>query len=286
MLSSDCESDPLSETIGARDGPAAVALHGVDLAVVGEVAVGVRESPLRQRVGREALVEHHDRGLHARILQVGVELRQILRHDHALVDDRARRQRRQVEHRVFALELLLGAPAREEQPAVQRRLIDVARGVDEYLVDPRQRLQRLGAAGLAVGRHRAKAGDGEFLGLQFRREDGARPCRPLRVAVQEHQTDAEALRQLQSGVAGDRSHELGRHLDQQTAAIAGLAVSGDRAAMGQAVQRTDRGLQQPVTGRVIEVGDQPETAGIPFVCLTAQPPVHRARIPVLPRKAG
>ena len=105
MLSRLCESEPCIDTSGrmsfrsgssgelqhraARHGPAAVGLDGVDLAVVREVAERMRQPPLRQRVGREALVEHGHRGLDALVPQVREELDQVRRHHHALVDDGA-----------------------------------------------------------------------------------------------------------------------------------------------------------------------------------------------------
>jgi hypothetical protein len=112
-----------------------------------------------------------------------------------------------------------------------------------------------------------------------------RARRAIRIAVQEYEADAEARRQLESRIAGDRPHELGGHLQQQPAAVTGLAVGGNRTAMGQPVQRADRRLDQPVTRRVIEVGNQSETAGIAFVRLATQSPVGGSRITVMAREA-
>ena len=86
MLSRLCESEPVSDTSGRmsassgssgerNSGPRASAQLrlpwiGVDLAVVREIAVRMREPPLRQRVGREALVEHRHRGLEPRVVQI------------------------------------------------------------------------------------------------------------------------------------------------------------------------------------------------------------------------
>ncbi len=53
--------------------PVAVALDGVDLAVVGEQPVGVGERPGRERVGREPGVHQGQLGLEARVGQVGEE---------------------------------------------------------------------------------------------------------------------------------------------------------------------------------------------------------------------
>ena len=95
-------------------------------------------------------MEHHHRGLQARILEIGVELREVLGHDHALVDDGARGQRRNVEHGVARLEKFLGAPPRHVEPPVERGLVDVEPGVDEQLLNVRQRPQGLLTASLRV----------------------------------------------------------------------------------------------------------------------------------------
>ena len=47
---------------------------------------------------------------------------------------------------------------------------------------------------------------------------------------------------------GHRAQEPSGLLEQQPAAVAGLAVGGDRAAMRQAIERGNGGLHQPVTG--------------------------------------
>ncbi|CAB4704754.1 unannotated protein [freshwater metagenome] len=79
-----------------RAHPVAVALHRVDLTVVGDVAVGVRERPARERVGAEPTVHQRQRRLDALVGEIGEERRQLGRGEHALVDQRASAQRREV----------------------------------------------------------------------------------------------------------------------------------------------------------------------------------------------
>ena len=79
--------------------PVAVAGQRVDLAVVAQVAVRVGQRPAREGVGREARVHQGQAGLEGRVAQVGEELAQLLGGEHALVDERAGRQRREVEAR-------------------------------------------------------------------------------------------------------------------------------------------------------------------------------------------
>ena len=72
--------------------PVLVAHHGVDLAVVGDDPVGVGQRPRRERVGREARVNKGECGLETFVGEVGEEFPQLLRDEHALVDERAARQ--------------------------------------------------------------------------------------------------------------------------------------------------------------------------------------------------
>jgi hypothetical protein len=77
--------------------PVDVALQRVDLAVMGQHSEGLRQPPLREGVGRIALVIDREGGLEALVLQVGIELRHLLGQHHALVDDRPAGQRTEVQ---------------------------------------------------------------------------------------------------------------------------------------------------------------------------------------------
>ena len=88
----------------ARRHPVDVAAHGVDFAVVADEAVGVRQPPGREGVGRKALVDERERGLEIRIVQVGVVGAELGGEEHALVDQRAAAHRHDVEVVRLALE--------------------------------------------------------------------------------------------------------------------------------------------------------------------------------------
>ena len=267
-----------AEQGAASHRPGAISLHGIDLAIVGQVAVRVREPPLGQRVGGEALVKHRDRGLHARIGEVRVELHQVLRHDHALVDDGARRQRRDIERRVGLLEDFLGPPARHVELAVEGRLVDIGARIHENLFDVRQRLERLVPAGARVDVHHAEPRDLHLFPLDLDVEHAARLGRLDRVAVEEHQARRELWTQGKARLLSDRAQEARRRLDEQTAAIPGLAVGRNGAAVGQPVQGGDGGLHHPMAGVIVETRDQSKTARIPLVPAAIQAPILGARI--------
>ena len=141
----------------ARADPVEVAAQRVDLAVVADEAERMREVPRRERVGREALVHHGERGHHRLVGEVRVERADLVREQHALVDEGARRHRRDVELLAVAQgERLDGVPralADDVELALERILVDVAIAApDEHLPD--DRLDFLGTYGQAdvVGR--------------------------------------------------------------------------------------------------------------------------------------
>src|SRR4029077_7877873 len=87
VCSSDLEEGGAAEGL-ARLHPVDVAPQGVDLAVVGDVAVRMGERPGGKGVGGEALVHEGERGLHEGIRDVGEHRLDLVRREHALVDER------------------------------------------------------------------------------------------------------------------------------------------------------------------------------------------------------
>ena len=79
-----------------RRHPVDVAAQRVDLAVVRDVAVGMRQRPGREGVGGEALMHQRQRALEIRVVQVGIIGAELVGQEHALVDHRAARHRHRV----------------------------------------------------------------------------------------------------------------------------------------------------------------------------------------------
>ena len=77
--------------------PVTVAVNGVDFTIVGQEPERLRQGPARHGVGREPLVEHADRGLQVRVVQILVEVSQVGRHHQAFVGQGAVRQAADVE---------------------------------------------------------------------------------------------------------------------------------------------------------------------------------------------
>ena len=115
--------------------PVAVAHHGVDLAVVGDVAERVGQRPAREGVGREPRVDDGQRRGDALVGQVGEELVELVGRQHPLVDQGPRGQRREVD-----VGLLLRALAQAEGLPLQRHAGDARAGAGhEDLDEPRHR---------------------------------------------------------------------------------------------------------------------------------------------------
>ena len=144
--------------------PVAVALHGVDLAVVRHHAERLRERPRREGVRRVARVHESELRREALLAQVGVERLELERRDHALVDECAARERGEVRP-----ELALGALAQTEGLAVESDADErlalgvVTAGPHEELLEGRHRRARQVADVVGVDGHLAPAEDLEVL---------------------------------------------------------------------------------------------------------------------------
>ncbi|GAA3158659.1 hypothetical protein GCM10017687_91020 [Streptomyces echinatus] len=158
----DAVQVPVAEEVGDQlrltgAHPVAVALDGVDLTVVRDEAVGVRERPRREGVRGEARVDERDGRGEAAVGEVREEGLQLAGGQHALVDDRARGERREVD-----TGLALGALAQRERLAVQGDALAGAVGHEDL---PEDRHGRAGGGTQQLGGDRdlAPAEDGQPL---------------------------------------------------------------------------------------------------------------------------
>src|SRR5690606_3223553 len=78
-----------------------------------------------------------------------------------------------------------------------------------------------------------------------------------------------------------RAQELIGFLQQQPAAVTRLAVSRDCATVGEAAQRGDGRLHEPMAGLIVQVGDQPEAAAVLFEGLPVEALMFTAHAAVL-----
>ena len=131
-----------------RGHPVHVAAQRVDLAVVGDVAVRVRQRPRREGVGREALMHQRNRALEIGIVQVGVVGAELVGQEHALVDHRAAGDRHRIVVGHAPLALLVDCVgnrlAQDVEPALEIRLAQLllAQPDENLLVHGLGRLDR------------------------------------------------------------------------------------------------------------------------------------------------
>ncbi len=257
----------------ARVHPVDVPAERVDLAVVGDVAVRVRERPRRERVGGEPLVDEGQRRLHQGVGHVGEHGLDLVGREHALVDERVRRQARHVEVLAVveprARHRVLRALADHVEDALERRPVGHAGGApDEHLAHPRLDGPRRGAHRVVVGGHVPPAQDRLPLLGHHAGEDLLARLRLLRIAGKEDQPgpvvpgrgkgEAQAPRlALEEGV---------RHLDEDAGAVAGV----DLAAAGPAVEQ------------VLQHGEGLAHDGVRLPPLHVHDEAHAARVVLVP----
>ena len=79
-----------------RRHPVVVAAQRIDLAVMRDHAIRMRQRPGRESVGGEALMHQRQRALEIRIVQIGIIGAELVGEEHAFVDHRAARDRYRV----------------------------------------------------------------------------------------------------------------------------------------------------------------------------------------------
>ncbi len=238
----------------ARLHPVDVPLEGVDLAVVGGHAVGVGETPAREGVGGEARVDDRERRLHQRVAKVGVEVRELRRGEHALVDDRARREAGEGDLGGLELE----RPADQEELALEgvgvRR---VGAAADHELADRRHHLAGDAAAVGRVRRDLSRAEGDLAFGADHLLDAVAELQAALRVGGQEahghrHLAGAGHVVGLDAELGGARAEELVGELDQDARAVAGVRVRSRGSAVLEQVQGRDAALDHLVDRLAVE----------------------------------
>ena len=208
-------------------------------------------------------MENAGRTLEVGAGQIGEEAVECRRHDHCLETDGVRRQARHVE--IALVQILFGAPPGHEQPPRKVRSLHSRRRIDENLLYPWQRRQRVGAAFPGTDRNRSKTGDRQTLRLQKGAQAFTLRVGYFLTAVKKQHSGGKTPGQLEPGFLGHGAQVFFRAPDQQAAAIAGLAVRCYGAAVGQTLECVQRSLHEVVAGLIAQLGDQPESAAVPLV---------------------
>ncbi len=246
----------------ARPHPVPVAAHRVDLAVVRDVAEGVRQRPAGEGVRGEAGVDDRQLGGQAPVGQVGEERLELPGGEHPLVDQGAAGQGGEVH-----VELALRALAQHEREAVEHDaggalVHPVAR--DEEVAEARHARAR--GVPHQGGRHRHLAPSDDAQPL-LAGEVGHRGARGglLRVVVGEEAQAHGVLprrRQFDPGLGLDGAEEGVGDLQEDAGAVTAVDLGADGAAVVEVAQGGERLLHHLVRGAGVQVRHEGDAAGV------------------------
>ena len=262
--------------------PVAVAHHGVDLAVVGDVAERVGQRPAREGVGREAGVHDGQRRGDPLVGQVGEDPVELVGGEHALVEQGARAQRAEVD-----LGLELGPLAQAERAALQRHAGQAGTGCgEEQLAEQRHHAAGGRAERLRVDRYVAPAEDCQPLGLGELLDLLTGLGDLVGVTLEERRADGVRARAREVEVH-DRAQEGVGDLEQDAGAVAGVRLGARCPAVVEVAQRRQRLRHDVVAGLTGERGHEGDAAGVVLEARVVEPlggraSMHRAHRPVLP----
>ena len=208
-------------------------------------------------------MHERERALRARVLQVGVVAQQLRRREHALVDDRAARERRDHEVRAGGQ---LGHAADHVELALERVLVvlQLGRRGDHELLDVRR--EPVGGDADVVLLHRDVAPRHDALALRLDGvgEELLELVPALLVLGQEAHRHAVPAGGRQAR-ADQPAQQLVGQLEQHARAVAGVGVGARRAAVLQVLEGGDRPLDRLVAGVAAQPRDERDAAGIVLV---------------------
>ena len=251
--------------------PVYVALKRVYLAVVNDEAVRMRQFPGAERVRGEPGVDQRERRDHTLIGQVVVEALELVGHDEALVNQRARGEAADVEvaarGQVVAKYGFLGLLAYGEQSQFELELaLDSLGPPDGELPDERHDARRQRA--YLVGRHRHVAPSEETLSLFLDDPfyDGFTLLPLARLRRQEYHADAVASGfrdgySLRSELA---RNELVGHLHDYAGAVPGFGVRARGSTVSEVYQDFQALFDDAMRLSPLDVGDKSDPARFVF----------------------
>ena len=263
--------------------PGDVAAQRVDLAVVDDVAVGVRALPAGRGVGGVARVHEGQRRLHGRVVEVGEEAAHLRGHEHALVHDGAAGHGAHVEDLALEGGVLVGGALDGAAGHVELAL-EVLAGCDVVRAT-QERLQDGGHAGLggvaqvvrvdghAAPEHERHAAGGAALlehadgrGDAVRVADAVGLARLVVVREEEHGHAVVALvGQEVALLLGLLAEEAVRHLEEHAGAVAGVALEALAPAMLEVDEHGERVVECLVAANALELRDGADAAGVMVV---------------------
>ena len=216
-------------------------------------------------------MHQRERRLDPLVGEVGEELGQLGRGEHALVDERAARQRREVDVlSVDTRELVLTALADDEQLAVELDAGGAVRVVDEEVPEARHHAQGGGTDHRRVDRDLAPAEDAEALVL----DDGVDPRHRLLgrfgVEGQEREADAVGARRREREVDDGPQEPVG-DLEQDPGAVAGVDLGARRAPVVEVAEGVEGVGDDRTAGDALDVTDERDPTGVVLEARVVEP---------------
>ena len=262
--------------------PVDVAAQRVDFAVVRDVAVRVGQRPGRERVGAESLMHERERRLDIGIAQVRKHRLDLGGRQHALVDERVRRQAGDVERPPFGdlqpVDRVFHPLSDDKQlPLETGRSVGTVLGTlrpgpDEQLLEHRFGGDGRGAQETVVGRHLPppehrlpflphdplnQAANLLAGSLLARQEDKPRAVLPGR-----RQREAERQRRLPQKPI--------RHLDEDARSVPRVVLGAERATVQQVDEHPQPLFDDRVRTLAFDVRDEPDATGVVLVARIVQ----------------
>ena len=207
-------------------------------------------------------MKHAHRRLEPRVAKIREEVGQNARHDHTFVADRDRRKTRYIGFSIS--DSIFGSSSRKKQTSIEWTTRHTVRRINKQLFYLRQCSQRLLAAGRRVSRYDTPSSNLKPNFCYRCLDCFTCCCGKCRILAEEHRAGSKPDSKLHSLFFGNCPQEALRELDKQAAAVAGLAISSNGAAMRQAGKRGDRRFDDPVARHIVEIRDQSKTATVAF----------------------
>ena len=198
--------------------------------------------------------------------EVGIEVGELLGHEHPLVHDRARREADDIEAAARA-DRVLRLTADDVQLALERLLVGAAATGDEHLPEDGGRRARDRPHLIEVRGHVAPAEDVlSFLLDDVLEDELARTALPG-VGWEEDHADGVTAgpRELEAELCHLAPEELVRQLDDEAGPVAAAGIASDRAAMRHVRQQRQALAYDLVRCRAADVGDESHAARVALV---------------------
>src|SRR5262249_33650520 len=243
-------------------------LQRIDLAVMRDVAVRMRQLPTGESVGREALVNQTERAHGLGIGEVAVEICDLRRQQQAFVDDRPTRERGDIEEflvlNIRLADLLFRALANHIELALEGVFVHFQWTSYKNLLNVRLRVSRHAADGIAVDGCVTPAQNAQAFLANNAFENAFTVQARCFLDRQEGHADGilTRLRQSDAQQPAFTRKEFVRNLYEHAGAVAGFRITAAGAAMGEVDKDLNSLLDDLMGLLAANAGDEAHAASI------------------------